>query len=129
MTRRERLLGVLYATPRNHKVDERKERFAALNEFVQARGDAWLTSVPGAHEVTMECLPGSKLPDDLRALAYDVIAAGDGERVLPHQIVQRFVRRADGELESLTEDSTRPITSTVTHAGIVKVQRWAFHLF
>jgi len=34
VTRRERLLGVLYATPRNPDIDERKKRFAALNELV-----------------------------------------------------------------------------------------------
>jgi hypothetical protein len=43
---------------------------------------------------------------------------GDGARILPHQIVERFVRRADGELEPLTEEITGPIASTVTHAGI-----------
>jgi hypothetical protein len=57
-------------------------------------------------------VPGSALPDDLRGLGYDVITAGDGERVLPHEIIQRFVRRADGELEPLTAESTKPIAET-----------------
>ena len=77
-----------------------------------------MDSVPDAAEVTIECLPDSTLPNDLRGLGYDVIAAGDGERILPHQIVERFVRRAGGELEPLTAESTKPITETRTHAGI-----------
>jgi hypothetical protein len=31
-------------------------------------------------------------------------------------------------LESLTEGPTRPISSTVTHAGIANVKRWAFSM-
>jgi hypothetical protein len=73
-------------------------------------------------------VPGSRLPDELRAAGYDAIAAGITERILPHQIVQRFVRRVDGELEPLTEESTKPIAETRTHAGIVSVRRWTFTL-
>jgi hypothetical protein len=29
-------------------------------------GSGWITSIPGAPDVTMECLPGRMLPDDLR---------------------------------------------------------------
>ena len=64
MNCRERLLGVLYAAPRNPEVDERKRRFAALNEFISQRG-GWMTSVPGAHETTFDALPGSPLPSSL----------------------------------------------------------------
>jgi hypothetical protein len=98
-----------------------------MNAFVQAWG-GWLTRVPGAHEVTVECLQGSSFPNDLRALGYDVITAGVGERVLPHQIVQRFVRRADGELEPLTAGSTKPVAETRTQAGIVRVRKFAFDM-
>jgi hypothetical protein len=45
------------------------------------------------------------------------IAAGDREKNLPHQIVERFVRRADGELEPLTERSAKPIAEVRTHAS------------
>jgi hypothetical protein len=100
VSRRERqLLGLLYSSPRNPDVDKRKERFAALAEFVQGRGGGWLTSVPGAAEVTMECLPGSGLPDDLRALGYDIIGVGDGERILAYQMVERF---ADAPMVNLS---------------------------
>jgi hypothetical protein len=44
----------------------------------------------------------------------------EGERILPTAIVERFTVRADGELEPLTEGSTKPIAQTVRHAGISK---------
>ena len=43
-------------------------------------------------------------------------------------IVEKFVVGPDGALVPLTEGSTRPIASTVTHTGIVKVRRYAFDL-
>jgi hypothetical protein len=43
-------------------------------------------------------------------------------------IVERFVLRADGELEPLIAGSTRPVASTVTHAGICKVKRHGFEI-
>ncbi len=76
----------------------------------------------------MECLPGSTLPGDLRELGHQVREAGEGKRLLPGAIIERFTRRADGELEPVTEGSTRPIAETRTHAGIVKVQRFAFDM-
>jgi hypothetical protein len=68
------------------------------------------------------------LPDDLRALGYDVREVGDGERILAHRIIERFVRRADGELEPLTEGSTKPVAEVRTHAGIVRVKRYGFDM-
>jgi hypothetical protein len=78
--------------------------------------------------VTVECLPGSTLPDELRKAGYDVIETGEGERILPTAISERFVAGADGELEPLTEGSTRPIASTVTHAGIVRILKYSFSM-
>jgi hypothetical protein len=49
-----------------------------------------------------------------------------GERILQHQIVERFVRRSRGELEPLTAGSTKPVAETVTHAGIARVLRYSF---
>jgi hypothetical protein len=49
----------------------------------------------------MQCLPGSKLPDDLRGLGHHVQGDGEGERVLPAAIVERFARGASGELEPI----------------------------
>jgi hypothetical protein len=78
--------------------------------------------------VTIECLPGSKLPDDLRGLGYVVAATGEGERILHSAIVEQFVAGPDGELVRLTTGSTWPVALTVTHAGICKVKRYAFEL-
>jgi hypothetical protein len=113
--------------PSSPEIDEAREKFAAINAYITERG-GWLVSVPGAPEVTMECLPDSAPPNDLRALGYDVREIGDGERILPHRIVERFTRRADGELEPVNEGSTKPIAETRTHAGIVKVRRYSFSL-
>jgi hypothetical protein len=46
----------------------------------------------------------------------------------PRQITERFARRADGELEPLTEGLTMPIAQTVRHAGIVKVNRYGLDM-
>jgi hypothetical protein len=111
----------------NPDVVSRKELFAGLNEFVTKRS-GWLTSVPGERDVTMETLEGSGLPDAIRALGYDVTATGEGQRILANAIVEKFTTRADGEFEPLVEGSTKPIASTVTHAGIVKVKRYSFEI-
>jgi hypothetical protein len=85
-------------------------------------------SIPGNVDVTMECLPGSMLPDDLRALGYDVTEIGESERILPCAIIEQFTRRADGGLELLTPGSTERVAQTVVHAGIVKTRRFNFAL-
>ena len=73
-------------------------------------------------------LPGSPLTGSLRTLGYEVGYVGDGERILPAAIVERFTRRTDGELELLTVGSTMPVAETRHHAGIVKVRRYAFEM-
>jgi hypothetical protein len=45
-----------------------------------------------------------------------------------HAVEEAFLTLWDGELELMTEGSTRPITSVVHHAGIVKVQRYDFDM-
>jgi len=92
MNRRERMLGALYAAPRNPEIEERKQRFNDLNAFISQRG-GWMTSVPGAHEMTFDALPGSPLPDDLRARGYIVTLVGESQRVLPNAgiaVVQQY---------------------------------------
>jgi hypothetical protein len=75
-----------------------------------------ITSIPGAPEVTIETLPGSTLPDELRAAGHDVQPAdpAEGQRILPTAITEMVV----------TEGSTVPIR--MTHAGIVRVERYGF---
>jgi hypothetical protein len=117
-----------YHPGRQHKIEDRKERFEGSLEFVRAR-NGWITSVPGAPDVTIECLPDSRLPDDLRGLGYVVTAAGEGERILHSAITEQLVAGPDGELVPLTAGSTWPVALTVTHAGIFcKVKRYAFEL-
>ena len=110
------------------EIEERKARFAELNAFVRSRG-GWLTSIPGDVEVTMECLPGSTLPDELRDQGFDLVEGREGERILPAAIEQKFVTGTDGELEPLTTGSTRAVTMTVTNAGIAKVVRYSFAFY
>jgi hypothetical protein len=107
------------------EVETRKERFATLNVFVSER-HGWLTSIPGAPEVTLECLPESAVPDELCRLGYDVRPAGQGQRLLAAAITERFTTNAKGEFEPLTEGSSRQTASTVTHAGFVEVRRYSF---
>jgi hypothetical protein len=79
--------------------------------------------------VAIECLPGSTLPAELRErFGYNVTTDGEGERILAGAVIERFARRADGELERVTEGSSRPVTHSVTHAGIVWVQRYGFEI-
>jgi hypothetical protein len=106
-------------------IKERKARFEALNAFAQKHG-GWIVSIPGDRFVDFQCLPGSQLPDQFRALGYKVQSDGIGERILHSAIIERFTRRADGELEPLTENSTKPIAETRTHAGICAVDKFFF---
>jgi len=48
---------------------------------------------------------------------YDVTATGDGERILPTAITERFCVGADGALEPVTSGSTRAVAQVVTHGG------------
>jgi len=64
----------------------------------------------------------------LYKLGYVVTEIGETQRILPSAIVETFVAGAGGELVPMVEGSTKPIASTVTHAGIVKVLRFAFDM-
>jgi hypothetical protein len=88
----------------------------------------WITSIPGDTELTMDCLPGSTLPDDLRGFGHQISEAGEGERILATAIIEQFTLTADGEFEPLVEGSTLPIAETRTHAGICRVKRYAFEM-
>ena len=74
--------------------------------------------VPGDVEVTIECLPGSSLPVEPQAQGYALSAAGEGERIVPTAIIERFCIGADGVLEPLTTGSIRPVVQTVSHANL-----------
>ena len=98
-----------------------KERFASLNSVATATGQAWLTSIPGAEIIAMECLPGSTLPARLSGMGYLVERTGESQRILPHAIVEHLTTTAAGALVPVTEGSTGKVTMRITHAGIATV--------
>jgi hypothetical protein len=108
------------------KIKDRKEKFAALNDFVTKR-KGWLVSIPGDRLIDFQCLPESDLPQQLARLGYAVHADGHTERILPAAIIEKFTRNADGSLEPLTEGSTQRV-SIVTHAGLTRVARFWFDM-
>ena len=88
-----------------------------------ARG-GWLTSVPGAHEISVDALVGSALPEQLAALGYDVVKTGTSERILAHAVAQKFETSSSRALIPATEGSTKAVTVTVTNAGIATVEQY-----
>jgi hypothetical protein len=113
--------------PLNREVADRKAMFAALNDFATSR-QGFVISVPGDTDVTVEVLPDSALPAELIALGYDLHEAEPGERILASAIIERFSRRADGELEPTTPDSTAAVAEVRSHAGVVRVKRFTFEM-
>ena len=109
------------------KIRERKARFETINAEIMSAG-GWVTSIPGDRYIDFEILPGNPLPDRIWASGYDVQPAGFGERILPHSVVEYFSRSADGTLELMTEGSTKPVSSRVTHAGIARVEKFFFDM-
>src|SRR4051812_27198365 len=64
------------------------------------------------------------LPDELRALGYDVTEIGQTQRILPHAIAEELVTTPSGALAPVTEGSTKPVTMRVTHAGLATVTQY-----
>jgi|EndMetStandDraft_4_1072995.scaffolds.fasta_scaffold938508_2 hypothetical protein len=54
-----------FRIPLKPEVASRKEVFDGVNKFISARG-GWITSVPGAVDVTIEVMPGSSIPAEPR---------------------------------------------------------------
>jgi hypothetical protein len=121
--RSERLLNMLYAMPRSPEIEERKRRFDDLNAFISQRG-GWMTSVPGAHKITFDALPGSPLPEQLAALGYIVHKTGEGERILPNAVQQWFEMSSSGALIAATDGSTKPVSLVVTAASLARVEQF-----
>jgi len=72
----------------------------------------------GDVDVCVECLPGSSSPDEPQARGYDRTATGNGERIVPTAITERFCMGADGERELLTSGST---------AGFLRCKPYPYH--
>jgi hypothetical protein len=126
MSRREKLLAALLIAPRSAEIDERKKRFDDIATFISQHG-GWTTSVPGSHEITFDALVGSPLPEQLAALGYTVTLIGESQRILAHPVAQRFEVSSSGALIPATEGSTKPVTVTITNAGIATVEQFELH--
>jgi hypothetical protein len=110
------------------KVAERKARFETINEEIRKAG-GWITSIPGNRIIDFECLPGNPLPDRIRESGFNVHEDGEGERILPTSVVERFVRAGDGSFELATEETAPDkLSHRVTHAGIARVERFWFDM-
>jgi hypothetical protein len=57
-------------------------------------------------------------------MGYIVEKVGESQRILPHAVPQRFEVSSSGALVPLTEGSTKPVTVTVTNAGIAAVEQF-----
>jgi hypothetical protein len=117
-----------YHPGRQHKIEDRKERFEGLLEFVRAR-NGWITSVPGAPDVTIECLPDSRLPDDLRGLGYVVTAAGEGERICADgdacgHLLQGKAVRLRAAVTRCCQHSPTAINTRVDRAALTAPRDW-----
>ena len=64
------------------------------------------------------------LPAALRSMGYIVERTGEIERILPHAIVEKFETSSSGALVTAAENSTKPVTTRVTHAGIAIVDQY-----
>jgi hypothetical protein len=98
--------------------DERtaREAFVTLNLFVTKHG-GWIVSLPGDRMVTLEVLPESSLPADLRARGYQLEEIEGGERIVPAGHVE----------DVLTERSTK-VAFRTAHAAVRRVARFTFQL-
>ena len=70
----------------------------------------WITSPPGEKIIRIECLPGSVLPDELAEVGYKVTPTGEGQRLIPDGVTERFMV---GGVEQVRR-----------HAGITRVLRF-----
>jgi hypothetical protein len=108
-------------------IEERKARHAGIVKLASGMS-AWITSVPGDKVITFDYLEGSPFPEEMRQCGFILEDEGDGQRILASALVEHFVRAADGQLELLTEGSTRLIAESRHHAGICRIRKWSFEL-
>jgi hypothetical protein len=105
--------------------ERRLDWFTALNREAMQRG-CWLISTPAATEVILEALPESAWPAELIGRGFPLVPEAVGQRIIPHAIRQEMTLNADGTLAPITEGSTQPTTTVITHAGIVATRRYSF---
>src|SRR5262245_24677920 len=77
------------------------------------------------------CLPNSSLPHALRAMGYDPVQVGEGERILACAIEEKLVAGDDGALQPVTEGSTRAVAiyscSRCSEAAPRRCPVWSAH--
>jgi len=95
-------------------VASRLERFQKMNAFIMRRG-GWITSLPGATMMTIECLPGSSIPGELRDLTYELERLPDGERIVYGAIV-----------ETIDEGNAKRPPRVMRYDGPAQVERFSF---
>jgi hypothetical protein len=71
-----------------------------------------------------DALVGSPLPAQLTVLGYIVEWTGETQRILAHAVAQRFEVSSSGALVPAVEGSSKPVTVTVTNAGIATVEQY-----
>ena len=75
-----------------------------------------------------QALPDSALPASLRSVGYIVEPIGETQRILPHAITEELTTTSSGAMVPVTEGSTKPVTTRVTHAGIAIVDEFDLRL-
>jgi hypothetical protein len=60
-----------------------------------------------------------------RCLTTHVERTGESQRILPHAVRQKFETSSSGALVPATENSTRPTSIVITHAGIAVVETFS----
>jgi hypothetical protein len=73
-------------------------------------------------------MPGSTLPDELLAAGYDVQEIGEGQRILPTAIVQRFHQECGRHAGPVDRGLDAADRRDADDAGIVRVVRYNFRL-
>jgi hypothetical protein len=72
----------------------------------------------------LQVLPGSALPALLEGLGYIVARTGETQRIKPHSIVEKFENSSSGARVTAVENSTKPVTTRMTHAGLATVVQY-----
>jgi hypothetical protein len=100
----------------------RKAFFAQINRFATYKG-GWLVSLPGANPIRLECESSSDLPRDLEALGYRLKKVDQRKRLVPSGTTESLTLTSSGAFQA-AQGSTKPIATTVGHAGDVVVDAY-----
>jgi hypothetical protein len=68
--------------------------------------------------------PDRTQPARLQALGCIVEKTGETQRILPHAVRQDMTISSSGALVAATEGSTRPVTVSITNAGVAVVDQF-----